>query len=229
MKCIDRWLTWMIPFLMWAATGRLVVWAYLYGNFSQNPPMENLEPTAVTGPVTDAERAYAIDLLKTTQDHLRQSLEGLTVEQLVYKPSPDRWSVADCVEHIALVEKGIFRAVQAGLRAPADPDRRSAIKVSDVFVIKAGRSRSSNLPAPDPFLPTGRWGDAQTALAAFDEQRKAAIDFVLAVQEDLRTHYFEHYVMGTLDAYQAVLLMAAHAERHRKQIQEVKTSPGFPQ
>jgi hypothetical protein len=191
--------------------------------------MKNLEPTVVNGPVTDAERTYAIDLLKTTQDGLRQSLAGLNSEQLSFKPSADRWSIAECVEHIALVEKGIFRAVQAGLNAPADPDRRSTIEVSDVFVIKAVRSRSSSLPAPVPFMPTGRFGDAQTALAAFNQQRDAAIDFVQTVQEDLRTHYFVHYVMGTLDAYQAVLLMAAHAERHRKQIEEVKTSPGFPQ
>jgi hypothetical protein len=31
-----------------------------------------------------------------------------------------------------------------------------------------------------------------------------------------------------LDAYQGVLAVAAHAERHLKQIQEVKSSSGYP-
>jgi hypothetical protein len=37
-----------------------------------------------------------------------------------------------------------------------------------------------------------------------------------------------HPVMGLLDAYQWVLLVSAHAARHTKQIEEVKTSAKFP-
>lgn len=190
--------------------------------------MENLDAKPVTGPVTEAERAYAIDSLKTTQAALHQSLAGLTPEQLTYKPNPDRWSITECVEHIALIEKGIFRAILTGLTAPSEPDRRATIRVSDVDVIKAVRSRSVTLPAPSPFRPTGRYGDATGALQTFDEQRKATINFAQIVEDDLRTHYFEHIALGTLDAYQALLLMAAHVERHRKQIEEVKNAADFP-
>ncbi|QJW90879.1 DinB family protein [Spirosoma taeanense] len=191
--------------------------------------MQNLQPGPVTGPVTESERLYAIDALKTTQANLHQSLVGLSAEQLTFKPLPDRWSIAECVEHIALVEKGIFRAVQASMNAPADADRRSQIRVSDVDVIKAVRSRVVTMAAPTPFVPTGRYGDAAGALQVFDEQRQAAIRYVETEQADLRLHFFEHPALGTLDAFQAVLLLASHAERHRKQIEEIKASPGFPQ
>jgi len=34
--------------------------------------------------------------------------------------------------------------------------------------------------------------------------------------------------MGKLDGYEFVLLIAAHSERHTKQINEVKADPNFP-
>jgi hypothetical protein len=191
--------------------------------------MENLQPSAVTGPVTETERTYIVDALNTTRDNLHQSLSGLTDTQLVYKPTPDRWSIAECVEHIALVEKGILRAIQAGMSVSADAAKRSEIKLSDVDVIKATRSRVVTLAAPTPFMPTGRYGDAKASLQVFDDQRAAALAFTQAVQDDLRTHFFVHPAFGTLDLYQALLVMVSHVARHTKQIEEVKASAGFSQ
>ena len=190
--------------------------------------MDNLPPTPVTGPVTDAERAYAVDALQTTRISLQQALDGLSTAQLRYKPGPDRWSIAECAEHIVLVEGGIFRAVQISMDRPADPDRRAQINVSDVTVIKAVRSRNATMPAPDPFVPTGRFADLEATLRVFDQQRDAVIEYVRAIGADFRTHYFKHPVLGLLDAYQAILVIASHGERHRKQIKEVKADPGFP-
>ena len=34
--------------------------------------------------------------------------------------------------------------------------------------------------------------------------------------------------LGKLDGYEFVLLIAAHSERHTKQINEVKADPNFP-
>jgi uncharacterized damage-inducible protein DinB len=190
--------------------------------------MQNLTVSPVDGPVTEAERAYAVDLLRTTQTALHQALAGLSDAQINYKPAADRWSVADCAEHIVLVESSIFQRILAGMDKPAEAERRAEIRVSDVDVIKSVRSRTVQIPAPDPFVPTGRFGNISAALAAFDEQRAAAITYVETMRDDLRTHFFQHFRLGTLDAYQALLLLASHGERHRKQIEEVKASEGFP-
>ena len=190
--------------------------------------MENLPSAPVTGPVTEQERTYAIDSLTGTKAALHQSLAGLSDAQLTYKPSADRWSISECVEHIILVEKGIFGAIQKGMAYPANPEKRAEIKYSDVDVIKAVRSRAVTLPSPTPFLPTGHFESTHTALEAFDQQREAVITYVQTVTDDLRTHYFKHIALGWLDVYQALLLLAAHGERHRKQIEEVKNTPGFP-
>lgn len=180
-------------------------------------------------PITDAERAHAIDLLKTTQADLHQSLSGLSTEQLTYKPDANRWAISECTEHIALVEMGIFRALQKGMNAPADPEKRAKIKVSDQEVVNTVKNRAALLPAPDGVGPAGRFGDTDAALLAFEQQRKTTIEYLQTAPDDMRTHYFDNIVFGTVDAYQAVLMMACHADRHRQQIDEVKTSPGFPQ
>lgn len=190
--------------------------------------MQNLQSSPVTGPITDQERAYAIDVLQSTQVALHQAIDGLTDAQLAFKPSPDRWSIAENVEHIVLVETGIFGGIQKGMSYLANPERRSEMKFSDVDVIKAVRSRTVTLPAPGPFVPTGRFDSISAALEAFDQQRTAAIGFTHNVTDDLRTHFFKHIALGWLDCYQAILLLASHGERHRKQIEEVKADAGFP-
>lgn len=190
--------------------------------------MQNLDSNPVVGPVTNQERVYAIDVLQSTQVALHQAVDGLSHAQLTYKSGLDRWSIAEIVEHIVLVETGIFGAIQKGMSYPANPDKRAEIKFSDVDVIKAVRSRAVTLPAPDPFVPTGRFDSISAALEAFDLQRAAAIGFTHNVADDLRTHYFRHIALGWLDCYQAILLLASHGERHRKQIEEVKADPGFP-
>lgn len=191
--------------------------------------MEDRHPSAVTGPVTDAERTYAIDALMATRDSLRQSVAGLSAARQQYKPAPDRWSIAECMEHIVLVDRGIFKSIQLAMNVPADKAKRADIRVSDVFVIKAVRSRGTVAPAPPQFVPTGRYADVETALAQFEQQRAAAIEYVQTTTNDYRTHYFEHPFLGTLDTFQALLVLASHGERHRKQIEEVKADPGFPQ
>ncbi|MEZ0541049.1 DinB family protein [Fibrella arboris] len=190
--------------------------------------MEDRHPSTVLEPTTDAERTYLIDMLIATRDSLRQSLAGLTEAQAHFRPAPDRWSIVECMEHIVLVDRGIVRSIQQAMGVPADASRRPTLQVSDVFVIKAVRSRGMATSAPAPFVPTGRYGDVQTALDLFEQQREATIEFVQTGKDDYRTHYFEHPFLGTLDVFQALLVVASHGERHRKQIDEVKADPGFP-
>lgn len=191
--------------------------------------MENLPAAPVTGPVTDAERTYIITALQTTQQLLHETVDGLTDAQLTFKPDADRWSIAECVEHIVLVERSIFRAIQHGISQAAEPEKRSEIKISDVDLVKATRGRTRRLAAQSYFVPTGKYGDTAATMALFDQVRATDIDFAKTTDSDLRTHYFDHFVVGRLDLYQALLLIASHGERHRKQINDVIATPGYPQ
>ena len=191
--------------------------------------LQEQHPSTITGPASDDEIAYAIEQLESTKTALHDTVRGLSEVQLAAKPDTERWSVAECVEHIVLVEGGIFGRLQHNLQKDDDPAKRAEMQVSDVYLIKALRSRKSGVAAPAPFVPSGRFGSTAAALAAFDEQRNSIIDYVKSAPGNWRTHFFNHMVFGTLDAYQALLLFAGHCERHRRQIEEIKATPGFPQ
>jgi hypothetical protein len=45
---------------------------------------------------------------------------------------------------------------------------------------------------------------------------------------DLRAHATDSPLGQKLDGYEWLLFIAAHSERHTKQIQEVKDNPNFP-
>lgn len=181
-----------------------------------------------TGTLTGAERKYAVDLLQKTRADLLTSVSGLSETQITYKVDPARWSVAECLEHIALAEMGIFMQQQGTMKAPADPAKRSEIKVTDQQIVQILTNRSGKVQSPEVIRPTGRFPSAQASLQAFSQQRDRIIDYVQTVQDDLRTHYWKHPATGTIDAYQTLVLIAAHMERHRLQIEEIKASAGFP-
>ena len=49
------------------------------------------------------EREFALQHLAASRERLIQAVEGLTAEQHHFRPAEDRWSVADCIEHITVV------------------------------------------------------------------------------------------------------------------------------
>lgn len=189
--------------------------------------LQDIFPADVTGPISDTELAYAIDLLESTKIALHEAVAGLLADQLTARPDPARWSVAECLEHIVLVEEGVFSRLQHTMEKPEEPEKRTEIQVSDLYLTKALRDRKTGISSPEPFVPTGRFGTTEATLAAFDEQRDRVIAYTQSTSGNWRTHFFKHLVFGTIDGFQTLLLIAGHGERHRKQIEEVKATPGF--
>jgi hypothetical protein len=58
--------------------------------------------------LTPQERELALKELQRTRDKFLQSIAGLSQKQWTFKPAPDRWSVAEVAEHIAVAESGIL-------------------------------------------------------------------------------------------------------------------------
>jgi len=72
------------------------------------------------------------------------------------------------------------------------------------------------------------FNDSKEALKFLKEERQKNIDAIKASTADYRNHVTEQSPLGPIDAYQIVLLMSAHTVRHSKQIDEIKTSAGYP-
>jgi hypothetical protein len=182
-----------------------------------------------TQTLSAAEREAALKSLQETRDAFLKSIAGLSEKQWRFKPAPDRWSVAEVSEHIAVAESGIFGMVQGKIMtSPATPEKRAEVAGKDEIIMTRVPDRSHKAQAPEFLKPTGRWATREELTKAFEDSRKATMDYVRTTNDDLRDHFGPHPAFGTLDAYQWILLISTHSERHTKQIEEVKTDPNFP-
>jgi hypothetical protein len=90
------------------------------------------------------------------------------------------------------------------------------------------QDRSHKATTPEEVHPTGQWPTVSDAIQEFTKRRDRNIAYVRETKDDLRTHSSSDTPFGTMDAYQVLVLMAAHTLRHTAQIQEVKASAGYP-
>src|SRR2546428_2584901 len=143
-----------------------------------------------------------------------------------FKAAPDRWSVAETLEHIALAEGFILQNITDKImKAPAGaPDRDFA--ATDAMVLAMIPDRSRKAQAPPPLVPTGHATPAEN-LDLFLKSRAKTIAYLQSTP-DLREHVADSPMGKPLDAYEWLLFIAAHSERHTKQILEVKADPNFP-
>lgn len=178
-------------------------------------------------PLTDAERKYAAQFLQETKKDLLRKVEGLTAEQVNFKPDADTWSVAECVEHIAISENNLFGFAQMSLQQPADASKRSEVKMTDEAVVKMITDRSAKIKTKEAFEPEGKFGDYQGSLNEFKTKRDGNITYIKTTSDDLRNHYND-FPFGKLDAYQTILFMAGHTRRHTDQVEELMKHPKFP-
>ncbi len=174
--------------------------------------------------MTPAERERAVAYLAETREKLLRTTRNLSPTQLQYKPAPDRWSVAECLEHIVVVEDVILANIQKSLQQP--PDSTKPV-MGDDGVTGTVVDRSFRVQGPDRLMPSGRWGHYQL-LSEFEAARKRTSDFAASTAAPLRQHGYAHPRFGHFDCYQWVLTIAAHGERHRLQAEEVIADAGFP-
>jgi len=176
--------------------------------------------------LTQAEKDRALQYLESTQKNVQDAVKGLSAAQWNFRPAPERWSIAQIVEHLAAAEDMLRgMTVEKVMIAPAAPDRD--VKMIDDLVLKAVPDRSHKVDAPEPLRPVNRFGTPEAALKHFVESREQTEDF-LKKAPGLRGHAIDSPMGQKLDGYEWVLLIAAHSERHTKQILEVKSDPNFP-
>ena len=181
--------------------------------------------------LTKVDRDKAIAELEGSRKAFLDATKGLSDAQWNFKPAPERWSVAECAEHIALSEKFIFgRITNDIVKSAATPEKRDAVKGKDELIVKILQDRSHKATAPEPLDPTKRPMSPEDSVKLFLESRAQTIEYVKTTQDDLRDHFYDHPVpaIGTLDAYQWILLISGHTRRHTLQILEVKADANFP-
>jgi len=131
--------------------------------------------------LTDAERTKATDHLTKTYNHLLKAVDGLSEQQLNFKPSNGVWSIAECVEHITISENSIFNLVQVLLNSEDKAAMTKPEKLTpDDQVIAMMVDRSNKIKTSEPFEPSGRFGSYDETLESFKTKRGSNIEFVLS-------------------------------------------------
>jgi hypothetical protein len=176
--------------------------------------------------LTQADREKAEQYLQQTRDGVVEATKGLSEAQMKFKSAPDRWSVAETLEHITLAEDFLLlNDKDKIMKASAGATDRDAAKI-DAMVVAMVPDRTQKRQAPGPLVPRGRWTSAET-LDHFLKSRAQTIAF-LESTPDLRAHVADSPLGKPMDAYEWLLFIAAHSQRHTKQILEVKADPNFP-
>ncbi len=174
------------------------------------------------------ERKFATKLMKETKNDMLKSVKGLSEAQLNFKASSDRWSVKECAYHIAISEINIWQMLDGTMKTPANPDKRSEIKMTDEQLIKMMEDGSFKVKTSEALeLKNTPYKSIDEALASFKNKRSDHINYMKSTTEDLRNHVVQT-PLGWFDCYQISLFMSAHSNRHTQQIEEIKADSGFP-
>jgi DinB superfamily len=179
--------------------------------------------------LTKEERDRAVDYLTQTQKDFLAATDGLSDAQWKFKAAPDRWSIAETAEHIAVTEQMIWELVSGKImKSPAAPEKAAEAKGKDEIILSKIPDRSRKAQAPEQLKPTGRWATRAALVKDFEGMRAREIAYLAETKEDLRNHFEEHPFLKTMDAYQWLIFNGAHSKRHTAQILEVKADPNFP-
>jgi hypothetical protein len=146
----------------------------------------------------------AIDHLSSTPEILRLAMAGLTDEQTLWKPAPERWSVAEILEHLSHVEGHYFRAAVDRVLS-GDP---AGIEPYDQEVYSAAGTYSGREP--------------EESFAHWEEQREDNVEFLREIAEERKLGRSGiHPALGMVTIEDLLNEWAFHDIGHVRQILEL--------
>jgi len=164
--------------------------------------------------------------LNTGRASLRESVEAVPASMRNAAPGDNRWSVAQVLEHLTIVENRftkILRDKLASARAGGLGPETDTSSVLGSWDVAKMLDRSEKREAPEAVRPQGI--DWNTALAQLDDARK---EFLGVYQSGdglaLGTVIHSHPRFGDLNMYQWAVWVGSHEARHTEQIHEIAAS-----
>jgi hypothetical protein len=150
---------------------------------------------------------------------LLDALNGVT-EDAAARNLPGRWSILECVEHLVVSEDYLFAQITASHSSPVPMvnEKREAL------IVARGADRTKPVASPEVGRPAGRFATLADAVQSFLASRQRTIHFVENCDEDLRSKLTTHPLIGNVNAYETLLMIAVHPKRHAEQIKEIKAA-----
>jgi hypothetical protein len=184
-----------------------------------------------TVPTTTAEAQAA---LEAAIAGARALAESLTPDQLNWQPSPGRWSVGQCLEHLTVTADRYAGAIgvaitKAQSNAEGAPAEKFRLSLWGRFFVWALTAPGKRFPAPKQFAPPSSADDG--TLRAFEGAHKKLIvllkDVAARPLARLKTSSPVTRLIR-LNVADCFVILAIHSHRHLQQAKRVMESPTFP-
>lgn len=167
----------------------------------------------------DEDKSLILDRFQEAEAALAAALAGLDFASASVKPAPDRWSILEIVEHLAVSEEQLLDCLRHAWPSPvstADPAREARLE-------SLALNRERRIEAPEPVLPTGACTTLDDALGRRLAVRVQTLRFIRDFPGDLRCTMVQlPFISRPLNCYEMLLLMALHPIRHAAQIAELR-------
>ena len=174
-------------------------------------------PNSIPTEAADKDRLLA--LLRESRQLFLGSFAGVSDEQSRRCPAEGCWSVLDCAEHVAGAETFMLRLLKGPRRSrPAGAPNR------EEFFWQRMTDRTRKAESPEGGRPRGRFANLEEACRQFEISRAGTIGFVEDNTDNLRATEVPHPLFGDVSAYEMVIIIAKHAERHALQIEEIRST-----
>lgn len=163
------------------------------------------------------ERNEIVHNLERSREEFLEAVAGLTDEQAKMKPGPERWSVLECVEHVAFVEERFLGWLDQAEKL----DARRMDREKELRLMAMIPDRSVRVKAPEAVIPTGQYTTLEDATARFKAMRARSIQFA-EKPGDLYCLASEHPRWGPVNGVELLIIIAGHSRRHGEQIREIR-------
>jgi hypothetical protein len=180
------------------------------------------------GTMEAQERRLVLEELASSEARLLELVDGLTPEQWRFRETPERWSIAENIEHCVVFERFILGTIAKVLEGAAEPEKKAFAGRKEPLVFGVAKSRDLKLKARQVVLPVGRWPDTAELVSELRSTRADTLAFAAQTQAELRDHFFPHIAFGDLDCYQWLVVVGQHGARHALQIEEIMADPAYP-
>lgn len=171
------------------------------------------------------DREHLLVHFQMTGEMLAEEVRGLSPAQLEYRASAARWTIRECVSHLAVAEPDYWRDLMKAVKAPADMSGKKSAN-SDADILWYGIDRVVHTQTGGGHEKVETYKDLGDAMSRFQTLRATMIDYIKSTSDDLRAHSFG--TSSPIDCWQWMLEISTHAERHIQQIREIKADPNFP-
>ena len=175
-----------------------------------------------------------IEAANDVANKARSTFGHLSPSQLNWKPSAERWSVAQCFDHLITSNKGYLPIIDNVL-AGYKPTFWQSMPVlpglmGKLFIKAMDPSSTRKVKAPKRFQPA-QSDINSSVINDFVDQQKLMVDKMKATQHlDLEKIVITSpaaaaVIYSLMDAYRFIVV---HEQRHFQQAKRVTEEPGFP-